>query len=134
MLFRSYQAYLDTLEQLPTFEDGNSGFIGWATVRAGEFEKQSKGRVSANSAGHLAYVRQWADEHLSQRVKDARAAAEPVPAEVVPPAHEIIEYTTKKDKVLRGVLRTDLSLAEADRKSTRLNSSHVVESRMPSSA
>lgn len=108
-----YQAYLDTLEQLPTFEDGNSGFLGWATVRAGEFERQSKGRVSADSAGHLAYVRQWADEHLSQRVKDARAAAEPVQAKAVPPTHEIIEYTTKKDKVLRGVLRTDLSLAEA---------------------
>lgn len=108
-----YQAYLDTLEQLPDFKSGNADFLGWATMRAGEFESQSKGRVSSDKDGHLAYVRQWADEHLSQRVKDARAAAEPKQEAPAAAQHQIIEYTTKKQKVLRGVLRTDLSLADA---------------------
>lgn len=100
-----YQAYLDTLETLPTYEDGNSAFLGWATLRAGEFERLSKGRVSADRAGHLAYVRQWADEHLSERVKSG--AQEPATKP------EIIEYTTKRGKVLRGIIRTDLSQAQA---------------------
>ncbi|MDF2792353.1 MAG: hypothetical protein K0S85_106 [Pseudomonas orientalis] len=36
----------------------------------------------------------------------------PVPAPGVG-THQIIEYTTKRDKVLRGIIRTDLTLAEA---------------------
>lgn len=205
-----YQAYLDTLEELPT-NRSNAGFLGWAGIRAGEFERQSKGRVSADKAGYQDYVRQWADTHLSERVKAVKAA-EPAPVEPVavkptitgtgtqfispnvlaeppevgaipvygsrreflvledglmvmdeskraaivhaygktgpatvrahareynagrrwilngekivptdadqdpePPAaqHEIIEYKTKKDKILRGIIRTDLSFAEA---------------------
>lgn len=70
-----YQAYLDTLEELPT-KSSNAGFLGWAGMRAGEFERLSKGRISADRAGHLAYVRQWANEHLSERVKAAKALAD----------------------------------------------------------
>ncbi|WP_395601219.1 hypothetical protein AB4P95_29845 (plasmid) [Pseudomonas sp. A1437] len=113
-----YQAYLDTLEVLPTYEDGNSAFLGFATLRAGEFERLSGRRVSADKAGHLAYVRQWADEHLSERVKAARAPAEPAavvedPIDTPAVQHDIIEYTTKRGKVLRGIIRTDLSQAQA---------------------
>jgi hypothetical protein len=72
-----YQAYLDTLEELPT-KSSNAGFLGWAGLRAGEFERLSKGRVSADKAGHLAYVRQWADKHLSDRVKAAKAHSGPL--------------------------------------------------------
>lgn len=68
-----YQAYLDTLEELPT-NSSNAGFLGWAGIRAGEFEKLNNGRVSANKEAYLAYVRTWADEHLSERVKKQRAA------------------------------------------------------------
>ena len=113
-----YQAYLDTLEVLPAYEDGNSAFLGFATLRAGEFERLSGKRVSADKAGHLAYVRQWADEHLSDRVKASMAVVsdtpiEPAAALPAPAQHDIIEYTTKRDKVLRGIIRTDLSHAEA---------------------
>ncbi len=66
-----YQAYLDTLEQLPTYEAGNAGFLGWAGIRAGEFERLGKGRISSNKDAYLAYVRSWADEHLADRVKAA---------------------------------------------------------------
>ena len=97
-----YQAYLDTLEELPTFEQGNSGFLGWAGIRAGEFERAGKGRPSTNKDDYLAYIREWADQHLAERVKNARQ-----------PAPEIIEYKTKRDKILRGIIRTDLTLAEA---------------------
>jgi hypothetical protein len=38
-------------------------------------------------------------------------APEPPPASDV--AHQIIEYTTKRDKVLRGIIRTDLTQAQA---------------------
>lgn len=118
-----YQAYLDTLEVLPTYEDGNSAFLGFATLRAGEFERLSGKRVSADKAGHLAYVRQWADEHLSERVKSGAQA--PAPA----PQHEIIEYTTKRGKVLRGIIRTDLSQAEAkaiDQYTWRMNGGYFI--------
>lgn len=101
-----YQAYLDTLEELPT-KNSNAGFLGWAGIRAGEFERLKGGRISANKDEYVAYVRQWADDHLAERVKGTSAA--PAPA----PQHEIIEYTTKRDKVLRGIIRTDLTLAEA---------------------
>jgi len=126
-----YQAYLDTLEELPTYEAGNNaGFLGWAGIRAGEFERQGGGRVSMNHDAYLAYVRGWADEHLSDRVK-GHARGQPEEAQNTPgstieavqteqlpttstTAHEIIEYTTKgKGKVLRGIIRTDLTQAEA---------------------
>ncbi|MFV3292392.1 hypothetical protein ACNFBR_27135 [Pseudomonas sp. NY11955] len=97
-----YQAYLDTLEELPTFEQGNSGFLGWASIRAGEFERAGRGRPSTNKDAYLAYIREWADQHLAERVKKAQQ-----------PAPEIIEYKTKRDKILRGIIRTDLTLAEA---------------------
>ncbi|WP_146041265.1 hypothetical protein [Pseudomonas sp. MPR-ANC1] len=71
-----YQAYLDTLEELPT-QSSNAGFLGWAGIRAGEFERQKGGRISANKDEYLAYVRQWADEHLAERVKGASAASAP---------------------------------------------------------
>ncbi|NWA11938.1 hypothetical protein [Pseudomonas gingeri] len=65
-----YQAYLDTLEELPT-TPSNAGFLGWAGIRAGEYERMGKGRPSANKDAYVAYVRAWADDHLSQRVRDA---------------------------------------------------------------
>ena len=71
-----YQAYLDTLEELPT-SGSNAGFLGWGGIRAGEFTRLTKAPVSANKDEYVAYVRQWADEHLSERVKAARAPAEP---------------------------------------------------------
>ncbi|QLG96708.1 hypothetical protein HZF02_32850 (plasmid) [Pseudomonas yamanorum] len=132
-----YQAYLDTLEELPTYEAGNSGFLGWAGIRVGEFERQGGGRVSMNHDAYLAYVRDWADKHLSDRVKAQPAnVAHVEPAEVdqspVPAttAHEIIEYTTKgKGKVLRGIIRTDLTQAEAkaiDPYTWRLNGGYFI--------
>lgn len=99
-----YQAYLDTLEELPT-QNSNAGFLGWAGIRAGEFERQKGGRVSDNKTEYLANVRKWADDHLAERVKGASTEQTP--------QYEIIEYTTKRDKVLRGIIRTDLTLAEA---------------------
>lgn len=71
-----YQAYLDTLEELPT-SGSNAGFLGWGGIRAGEFTRLTKAPVSANKDEYVAYVRQWADEHLSDRVKAIRAQAEP---------------------------------------------------------
>ncbi|WP_439254397.1 hypothetical protein [Pseudomonas monteilii] len=68
-----YQAYLDTLEELPTFDQGNSGFLGWAGIRAGEFERAGKGRPSTNKDDYLAYIREWADQHLADRVRAQRA-------------------------------------------------------------
>ncbi|MFJ3685574.1 hypothetical protein [Pseudomonas sp. NPDC090208] len=104
-----YQAYLDTLEELPTTAS-NSGFLGWAGIRAGEWERLGKGSISANKAEYTAWVRQWADEHLSERVKRQQAGADqPVVSE--PP--QIIEYKTKRDKILRGIIRTDLTKEEA---------------------
>lgn len=105
-----YQAYLDTLEELPTFEAGNSAFLGWAGMRAGEFEVKVGGRVSNNRDEYLAYLREYAETHLSERVRAQRPpAAAPDPA----PVPDIVEYTTKRGKVLRGIIRTDLSLADA---------------------
>lgn len=105
-----YQAYLDTLEELPTFEAGNSAFLGWAGMRAGEFEVKVGGRVSNNRDEYLAYLREYAETHLSERVRAQRTpAAAPDPA----PVPDIVEYTTKRGKVLRGIIRTDLSLADA---------------------
>lgn len=71
-----YQAYLDTLEELPT-QNSNAGFLGWAGMRAGEFERQKGGRISANKDEYLAYVRKWADGHLAERVKAASATSAP---------------------------------------------------------
>jgi protein-L-isoaspartate O-methyltransferase len=121
-----YQAYLNTLEDLPTFEDGNHGFLGWAGARVAEFEAKVGGRVSNNREGYDAYLLEYSEAHLSERVRAARTAAQPVatgetgqPAPVteepapVAPVPEIIEYTTKKQKVLRGIIRTDLTLEQA---------------------
>lgn len=123
-----YQAYLDTLEELPT-SGSNAGFLGWAGIRAGEFTRLTKAPVSANKDEYVAYVRQWADEHLSGRVKAAMAPV--APKNVEPPAalHEIIEYTTKRGKVLRGIVRTDLAFAEAkaiDAYTWRMNGGYFI--------
>lgn len=107
-----YQAYLDTLEELPTYEAGSAGFLGWAGMRAGEFDRQGGGQISLNHDAYMAYVRAWADEHLSARVKGAVSSGQADQPPVMP-THDIIEYTTKRDKVLRGIIRTDLTLAEA---------------------
>lgn len=74
-----YQAYLDTLEELPTFEAGNSAFLGWAGIRAGEFEAKVGGRVSSNRDEYLAYLRDYAETHLAERVRAQRAAKEAAP-------------------------------------------------------
>lgn len=111
-----YQAYLDTLETLPAFEDGNHAFLGWAGQRVGEFEAKVGGRVSHNRAAYEAYLREYADEHLSERVRKARAPVDPIDSEQPPPVEpspEIIEYKTKRDKILRGIIRTDLTLDQA---------------------
>ncbi|RUT30900.1 hypothetical protein WG29040_23465 [Pseudomonas sp. PAMC 29040] len=73
-----YQAYLDTLEELPT-SGSNAGFLGWAGIRAGEFTRLTKSPVSANKDDYLAYVRKWADEHLAERVATVRAGNEQGP-------------------------------------------------------
>lgn len=74
-----YQAYLDTQEELPTFEDGNSAFLGWAGIRVGEFEAKVGGRVGNNRDEYLAYLREYAEAHLSERVRAQRAAKEAAP-------------------------------------------------------
>ncbi len=108
-----YQAYLDTLETLPAFEDGNAAFLGWAGIRAGEFEAKTGGRVSNNRADYLVYLREFAETHLAERVRAQRAPA-PEPESAAPvPVPEIIEYKTKRDKILRGIIRTDLTLEQA---------------------
>lgn len=120
-----YQAYLDTLETLPTYEEGNYKFLMWAGSRVAEFEAKVGGRVSRHRAAYEAYLREYADEHLAARVRATRAPAEPPaepeqeqppvsgdPASVVP-ALEIIEYKTKREKILRGIIRTDLTLDQA---------------------
>lgn len=119
-----YQAYLDTLEELPAFEAGNSAFLGWAGIRAGEFEAKVGGRVSSNRDEYLAYLREYAEAHLAERVRAQRApaaapepGAEPVSVEPAPaapvPVPEIIEYKTRRDKILRGIIRTDLTREQA---------------------
>lgn len=132
-----YQAYLDTLEDIHAI--GRTmvqvGYMGWVQARLTEYratgvEPMPYTNGSARDAWNAkatAYIRQWSDEHLSERAKSARAPIEPAPVPVAvveeatldqpaaAPAvqHEIVEYTTKKEKVLRGIIRTDLSLAEA---------------------
>ena len=64
-----YQAYLDTLEELPAYEAGNAGFLGWTGMRAGEFDRQGGGQISQNHDAYLSYVRAWADRNLSNRAK-----------------------------------------------------------------
>ena len=49
--------------------------------------------------------------------------------------HEVIKTTLPKAKELRRVAEPLITLGKSpDRKSTRLNSSHIQKSRMPSSA
>lgn len=43
----------------------------------------------------------------------AEVASNPEPEQPEQPQHQIIEYTTKRGKVLRGVIRTDLTYAQA---------------------
>lgn len=72
-----YQAYLDTLETLPTFEEGNAAFLGWAGIRVGEFEAKTGGRVGHSREAYLAYLREYAESHLSERARASRAAPGP---------------------------------------------------------
>lgn len=73
-----YQAFLDTQEALPAFGDGNAAFLGWAGIRAGEFEA-AVGRIANHREQYLEFLRQYAEENLSERVRRQRApGAEPV--------------------------------------------------------
>lgn len=73
-----YQAFLDTQEALPAFEDGNAAFLGWAGIRAGEFEA-AVGRIANHREQYLEFLRQYAEENLSERVRLERApGTEPV--------------------------------------------------------
>jgi len=81
-----YQAYLDTLEELPTFEEGNSAFLGWAGIRVGEFEAKAGGRVGNNRDEYLAYLREYAEANLSERVRAQRAASSLPSNDTPPPA------------------------------------------------
>lgn len=67
-----YQSYLNTLETLPTFEAGNSDFMGWATVRVGEFERKVGARVSQRRTEYESYLREYAEANLSDRVRAQR--------------------------------------------------------------
>lgn len=73
-----YQAYLDTLETLPAFEAGNSGFLGWATMRAGEFERKTGARAAQRREEYEAFLREYAKAHLSDRVRTQRAQVQTV--------------------------------------------------------
>jgi len=94
-----YQAYLDTLETLPAFEDGNHAFLGWAGQRVGEFEAKVGGRVSHNRAAYEAYLREYADEHLSERARAARAIPDTAPA-----------LTAKGNPIIEEAVLVDLGL------------------------
>lgn len=134
-----YQAWLDTLED-PS-EAKNYEYMAWNNQRGAEFSKQWKGQrldirgraTEEYQAARTAYFRQWADEHLSERVKAQRAdrdpsdvAGDPEGTLIVEPGEElradaiaepasleIIEHVTGRGKTLRGVVRTDLTYAEA---------------------
>ena len=137
-----FQAYLDTLEN-PADRKGyeytafiskmdrllNQEFTGERTdVRGVATEEYRQAKAQ--------FIRNWADQNLSSRVKAQRVQSEsvqpePEPQQAPPPAslaevasnpepeqpdqpqHQIIEYTTKRGKVLRGVIRTDLTYAQA---------------------
>ena len=71
-----YQAYLDTLETMPTYEQGNAGFLGWAGLRRGEFEALGT-RPAIDRDGWLKYLREYADAHLAERLKSPEVS--PVP-------------------------------------------------------
>ncbi len=102
-----YQAYLDTLEQLPTFEEGNAAFLGWAGIRAGEFERKVGGRVGQNRDDYLAYLREYAEAHLSDRV---RAQREPAGGGIALTGTEFGEFpdTPEGKKQLRAAAKTFL--------------------------
>ena len=78
-----------------------------------------------------------------QRVHPAGVHAHPVPTSSTPRPPEVFVPRPRLDEFLDGVPTTPVSLmvapagsgkTTADRKSTRLNSSHTEQSRMPSSA
>lgn len=84
-----YQAYLDTLEDIHAI--GRTmvqvGYMGWVQSRLAEYRATGAepmpyatgpGRDAWNAKA-TAYIRQWADQHLSDRVKQQRAG-EPVPS------------------------------------------------------
>lgn len=102
-----YQAFLDTLEQLPTFEEGNAAFLGWAGIRAGEFEQKVKGRVSQNRSEYLEYLREYAEAHLSERV---RAQREPTGGDIALTGTEFGEFpdTPEGKKQLRAAAKAFL--------------------------
>lgn len=77
-----YQAFIDTLEDPIGMKAVSAEFMGWIARMRADYELQSGRRPLAAAesdawqAGFSAYVRQWADEHLSERVKAQKAAQE----------------------------------------------------------
>lgn len=133
-----YQAWLDTLTEPATAK--NHDYMAWNSARGAEFDKLWKGarrdisgKFSAEyHMARAAYFRQWADEHLSGRVKAQRAVAQDPEGELIiepgdevnaadveapvdpeSPAQELVEHVTGRGKTLRGVIRTDLTYAQA---------------------
>lgn len=138
-----YQAYLDTLEDIHGLGRimVQVGYMGWVQERLTEYRAtgvepmpyaNGPARDAWNSKA-TAYIREWADQHLSNRVKQPQAAepltitADTPDAPAATPV--IIEYTTKRGKVLRGIIRTDLSQAEAkaiDQYTWRMNGGYFI--------
>ncbi len=114
-----YQAYLDTLEDIPAIGRimVQVGYMAWIQQRLTKYKATGVEPMPySNGAAKdewqrkaTAFVREWADQHLSERVKAQRQGA----AEPEAPAFEVIEHTTGRGKLLRGIVRTDLSYAEA---------------------
>jgi hypothetical protein len=70
-----HQAYLNTLETLPTQADTNAAFLGWAGTRVAEFEAKVGGRVSRHRDEYMAYLQEYSETHLAERVRAQRAQA-----------------------------------------------------------
>lgn len=129
-----YQAYLDTLEQDELAEGSKAyNYMAFMSGMHKQFIESVKGQSFSSederTKAKEQFIRNWAENNLSERVKSQRlrsqsqqapapasiaeVAANPEPVSEESPQHQIIEYTTKRGKVLRGVIRTDLTYAQA---------------------
>lgn len=90
-----YQAFLDTLGEQELAElKNNAPYMAWNNQRVGEWKKQHKGAhgdLSAQQQDQLTqYIRQWADEHLANRLKQPAPAAAPASKTPELDAHEVV--------------------------------------------
>lgn len=94
--------------------DHNSGHPPAADIATGASVEHGASGVMLDDAGQMVL-----NLFLEGEVQEQEPAAEPQqeptgePAEVPGPAPEIIEYKTRKGKVLRGIIRTDLTKDQA---------------------